>query len=90
MYGRMRAMWPMSELVGWPSADRSDVLRETVLDSPADVLVEHLGLTQRMTAEVQDMYSRPIPAPLVTIVPRDAGPKWQHPEPITEPDLDAA
>jgi hypothetical protein len=86
MCGRMRAMWPMSELMGWPSADRSPVLREAVPALPADVLVEHLGLTKPMTAEMQDMYSRPIPPPSVTIVPRDAGRTRRHPK----PDLEAA
>jgi hypothetical protein len=76
----------MSELMEWPSEARSHVLSETVQDSPADVLIEHLGLTQRMTAEVQDMYSRPIPAPSVAIVPRDAGRTRRHPK----PDLEAA
>jgi hypothetical protein len=83
-------MWPMSELMGWPSADRSHVLREAVPDSPADVLIEHLGLSKPMTAEVQDMYSQPIPAPFMSIVPGNSEPLRQHPEPAVEPDLDAA
>jgi hypothetical protein len=31
--------------------------------TPAEVLIDHLGLEQRTTAEVEDLYSRPIPPP---------------------------
>lgn len=31
--------------------------------TPAEILIEHLGLETRTTAEVQDLYSRPIPPP---------------------------
>jgi hypothetical protein len=79
-------MWPMSELTEWPSKDPSDVLRETVPASPSEVLIEHLGVTRRTTAEVQDMYSRPIPALVVMVGPKDSLPKHQEPA----PDLDAA
>jgi hypothetical protein len=57
--------------------------------SPAEVLIEHLRLTTRKTAEVQDMYSRPITVP-VRILPRTTGPTRHDPEPMTGTDLDAA
>ena len=31
--------------------------------TPAEILIEHLGLEKRTTAEVEDLYSRPIPPP---------------------------
>jgi hypothetical protein len=31
--------------------------------TPAEILIEHLGLETRTTAEVQDLYSRPLPPP---------------------------
>jgi len=34
--------------------------RETTTRSPSDVLIEHLGLTRRTQAEVEDLYSRPL------------------------------
>ena len=86
----MRAMWPMSELMGWPPAPTNSAPRETRPASPANVLIEHLGVFQRTSAEVQDLYSRPIPTPVVTLVRRDSLPERQHPEPVAEPDLDAA
>jgi hypothetical protein len=45
-------------------------LRETTAATPARTLLAHLGLETRVTAEVQDMYSRPVRStpilPLVT------------------------
>jgi hypothetical protein len=29
----------------------------------AEILIDHLGLEKRTTAEVEDLYSRPIPVP---------------------------
>jgi hypothetical protein len=29
--------------------------------TPAEILLEHLGFQARTTAEVQDLYSRPVP-----------------------------
>ena len=29
--------------------------------TPAEILIEHLGLGKRTTAEVEDLYSRPLP-----------------------------
>jgi hypothetical protein len=37
--------------------------RPSFLASAAEKLIAHLGLTRRTTAEVQDLYSRPITAP---------------------------
>jgi hypothetical protein len=88
MCGRMRAMWPISELMEWPS-DTNQSPADPLPVSPAETLIEQLGLTRRTTAEVQDMYSRPIPAPALAMVPADTAPK-RHPEPATERDLDAA
>jgi hypothetical protein len=31
--------------------------------TPAEILIQHLGLEKRTTAEVQDLYSRPKPPP---------------------------
>ncbi len=31
--------------------------------TPAEILIEHLGLRKRTTAEVRDLYSRPLPPP---------------------------
>jgi len=90
MCGRMHAMWPMSELMDWPPSETNPALSETEPASPADVLIEHLGVAKRTTAEVRDMYSRPIAGPVVMIVPNEVGPKRQHPKPATEPDRDAA
>ena len=43
--------------------------RETTTRSPSDVLIEHLGLTRRSQAEVEDLYSRPIPEHVSVITP---------------------
>ncbi len=96
MCGRMRTMWPMSEVMGWPRAETNAAPGETGPASPADVLIEHLGIVQRSSAEVQDLYSNPIPAPVVTLVPvvtflpKDSVLERQHPARAPEPDLDAA
>jgi hypothetical protein len=29
--------------------------------TPAEILIEHLGLEKRTTAEIEDLYSRPLP-----------------------------
>ena len=39
----------------------------SLLASAAEKLIAHLGLTRRTTAEVQDLYSRPIAAPAVPL-----------------------
>jgi hypothetical protein len=31
--------------------------------TPAEILLERLGLEKRVSAEVQDLYSRPLPSP---------------------------
>ena len=36
MCGRMRFMWPISEVIEWSAAERSRELRRTTEDSPAD------------------------------------------------------
>jgi hypothetical protein len=45
-------------------------LRQTMAGTPAQVLLAHVGLETRATAEVQDLYSQPISVtevvPLVT------------------------
>ncbi len=70
-------------------------LAETVLASAADVLIEHLGLARRTTAEVQDLYSRPAEPTVPPTVPQNEAPWTEttrrlHPRPVREPDLDAA
>jgi hypothetical protein len=40
--------------------------------TPAEILIEHLGLEIRTTAEVQDLYSRPTPPPARPAVRRAA------------------
>ncbi|HUQ15707.1 MAG TPA: hypothetical protein VM094_06600 [Gemmatimonadales bacterium] len=34
---------------------------ESASATPAEILIEHVGLEKRTTAEMQDLYSRPIP-----------------------------
>jgi hypothetical protein len=43
-----------------------------VPSTPAEVLIEHLGLKKRTTAEVEDLYSRPLPPPARPAVRRAA------------------
>ena len=43
-------------------------LRQTVPTSPAAILLAHLGLETRTTAEIEDLYSRPIPTDIVPLV----------------------
>jgi hypothetical protein len=31
--------------------------------TPAEILIDHLGLEKRTAAEVEDLYSRPLPPP---------------------------
>jgi hypothetical protein len=67
----------------------------TVPASATDVLLEHLGFTRRTTAEVQDLYSRPAQPSVAPPVPqhvarRTDAPRRLHPQPVREPDLDAA
>ena len=88
-------MWPMSEVMGWPRVETNAAPCETRPASPADVLIEHLGVVQRTSAEVEDLYSCPMPAPVVTLpvvtlVPKDSVPNRQQPVQAPEPDLDAA
>jgi hypothetical protein len=40
--------------------------------TPAEILIEHLGLEKRTTAQVQDLYSRPLPPPALPEVRRAA------------------
>jgi hypothetical protein len=40
--------------------------------TPAEILIDHLGLEKRTTAEVEDLYSRPIPPPDLLEVRRAA------------------
>jgi len=49
---------------------------------PAERLIEALGLETRRTAEVQDLYSRPIAASAIALK--------RHPEPVRLPSLAAA
>jgi hypothetical protein len=65
-------------------------LAETVLDSAADILIEHLGLTRRTTAEVQDLYSRPAPPRVAPPARKNDAPRRLHQQPVPEQDLDAA
>ena len=62
----------------------------TVLASPAEYLIAHLGLTRRTTAEVQDLYSRPIAAPAVPLHQTARGSKRLSRPVIGEPDRSAA
>jgi hypothetical protein len=45
--------------------------RETAAISPTVTLLAHLDLALRATAEVEDLYSRPIPADVVPLVTGD-------------------
>jgi hypothetical protein len=38
-----------------------------ILASAAERLIAHLGLTRRMKAEIQDLYSRPSTAPVISL-----------------------
>ena len=74
---------------------RMTPLAGSVLSSAADVLIEQLGLTRRTTAEVQDLYSRPAEPPVSPAVPQNDAPRTEttrrlHPQPVREPDLNAA
>ena len=52
MYGRIYAMWPMSEVMEWPSEEnRSHALRKPVLASSADVPTEHLESTESVAPQ---------------------------------------
>jgi hypothetical protein len=62
----------------------------TVLASPAEYLIAHLGLTGRTTAEVQDLYSRPIAAPAVPLRQTSQGSKRLSRPVIGEPERSAA
>jgi hypothetical protein len=61
---------------------------ETATRSPSDVLIEHLGLTRRTRAEVEDMYSRAIPEHVSVITP--LAPAASMPTAGETPDLEAA
>jgi hypothetical protein len=61
---------------------------ETATTSPSDVLIGHLGLTRRTRAEVEDLYSRPIPEP-VSVIARLA-PAASMVTAVATPDLEAA
>jgi len=62
----------------------------TVLASAAEHLIAHLGLTRPTTAEVQDLYSRPITAPPVPLHQMARVPKRLS-HPVTgEPERSAA
>jgi hypothetical protein len=69
---------------------RKAPLAESVPASAADVLIEHLGLARRTAAEVQDLYSRPAEPPVMPTVPQNDAPRRLHPQPLQQPDLDAA
>lgn len=96
MCRRMWTMWPISDVMGWPPAVSPSPPTDTRPASPADVLIAHLGVVQRTSAEVQDLYSCPVPALVVTSVPvvmhvsKDSAPERLRPEMVPEPDLDAA
>jgi hypothetical protein len=74
---------------------RMTPLTGSLPSSAADVLIEQLGLTRRTTAEVQDLYSRPAEPPVPPAVPQNDAPGTEttrrlHPQPLREPDLNAA
>jgi hypothetical protein len=69
---------------------RKASLAESVPASAADVLMRHLRLARRTTAEVQDLYSRPAEPPVMPAVPQNDAPRRLHPPHLQEPDLDAA
>jgi hypothetical protein len=62
----------------------------TVLGVATRTLLEHLGLRRRTTAQVQDLYSRPIDTPAVRLTPADRETRKSRLQPATEPDRDAA
>jgi hypothetical protein len=61
---------------------------ETATRSPSEVLIEHLGLTRRTQAEVQDLYSRPIREHVSVITP--LVPAASMPTAVEAPHLEAA
>jgi hypothetical protein len=61
---------------------------ETATRSPSDVLIEHLGLTRRSQAEVEDLYSRPLREHITVITPM--APAASMVTAAATPDLEAA
>ena len=61
---------------------------ETTTRSPSDVLMEHLGLTRRSQAEVEDLYSRPLLEHITVITP--LAPAASMPAAVATPDVEAA
>lgn len=64
-------------------------MRPTV-NLSAETLIQHLGLTPRLTAEVQDMYSRPIATPVLPLAAKDRQPKRPSRPVSPEPEREAA
>jgi hypothetical protein len=62
----------------------------TALGSVTQTLLEHLGLRRRTTAQVEDLYSRPIDTPALRLTPADRETRRSGPQAAIEPDRDAA
>lgn len=53
MCGRMRAMWPMSELIGWPHARKDDEVGEEPPGSPAEVESQGSGVGREHSSQME-------------------------------------
>jgi hypothetical protein len=62
--------------------------RDTTTLSPSDVLIGHLGLTRRTSAEVQDLYSRPLRKHVTVVTPM--APAASMVTAVATPGLEAA
>ena len=60
------------------------------LASAAERVIAHLGLTRRMKAEVQDLYSRPTTAPVVSLAGNSRASTRVSRPVSAEPERDAA
>jgi len=61
-----------------------------ILASAAERLIAHLGLTRRMKAEVQDLYSRPRTAPALSLAGNSRASTRVSRPVSAEPERDAA
>lgn len=65
-------------------------LRQTVPTSPAATLLAHLGLETRTTAEIEDLYSRPIATDVLPLVTGEHRTVQASTPPAQSPDREAA
>jgi hypothetical protein len=65
-------------------------LRGTVPMRPAATLLAHLGLAGRTTAEIEDLYSRPIATDVLPLVAGEHRAVQMHVPLVESPDREAA